>query len=205
MDLDQFLRDARSRRAFFRAAGVSVAGGSAMFLAACGNGTKKVSGDSQSEDQGGNSEENPSSDVSDVNVLNSALDLEHMAIAAYTAGAKLLRGSALRAGRLFLSHEQEHAQALTRTIRDLKGSPSKARASYDFPTLRSQADVLRFAQTIENTAIAAYIDALPKLDDPKLRATGAAIVTNEAEHVAVLRTALGQDPAPSAFVIGAAA
>ena len=41
--------------------------------------------------------------------------------------------------------------------------------------------------------------------DPKLRGTAAAIVTNEAEHIAVLLGALGADPfgqVPDAFVTG---
>ncbi|MEA2191912.1 MAG: hypothetical protein QOI73_2033, partial [Solirubrobacteraceae bacterium] len=75
----------------------------------------------------------------------------------------------------------------------------------DFPELRSQTDVLRFAVDLENTAIAAYIDALPKLGKGDLRATAAAIVSNEAEHVAVLLGALDEDQVPFAFVVGKAA
>jgi len=53
-------------------------------------------------------------------------------------------------------------------------------------------------------AIAAYLDALPKLSSPDLRATAAAIVTTEAEHVSVLLGALGRPPVPTAFVTGTA-
>jgi rubrerythrin len=62
--------------------------------------------------------------------------------------------------------------------------------------------VLKFAVDLENTAIAAYIDALPKLGKGDLRATAAAIVSNEAEHVAVLLGALGREQVPGAFVFG---
>ena len=62
--------------------------------------------------------------------------------------------------------------------------------------------MLRFAVDLENTAIAAYIDALPKLSDGDLRATAASIITNEAEHLSLLLDALGRDPTPSAFVTG---
>ena len=65
--------------------------------------------------------------------------------------------------------------------------------------------MLRFAIELENTAIAAYIDALPKLSQGDLRATAAAIVTNEAEHIAVLLDALGDEPgARTRFVTGKA-
>lgn len=191
MDIDTFLRDELSRRRFFRGAGLSVAGGSAMFLAACGD---DEDDDSKSATKTG--------DEADVEILNSALDLELMAVAAYKGGAKLLKGAVLEAGQTFLEHEQEHADGLSTAIKDLGGRPNKAKSSYDFPQLRNQEDVLKFAVDLENTAVAAYIDALPKLTDGSLRATAAAIVTNEAEHISVLLGALNLPQVPSAFVVG---
>jgi rubrerythrin len=190
MDIDSFLRDPVSRRRFFHMSGVSVAGGSAMFLSACGDDTKSpVVGPDES-------------DEADVEILNSALDLELMAVAAYKAGAAKLRGDVLQIGKLFLEQEQEHADGLMAAIKDADGRPNRAKSSYDFPELRSQTDVLRFAIELENTAIAAYIDALPKLGKGDLRATAAAIISNEAEHVAVLLGALGEQQVPDAFVVG---
>jgi len=192
MDIDGFLRDPLSRRRFFHMSGVGVAAGSAVFLAACSDDTKL------SQEEIGPDE----SDAADVELLNSALDLELMTVAAYKAGAARLKGDVLQAGKLFLQHEQEHADGLVATIKDAGGKPNQARASYDFPALRSQRDVLRFAIDLENTAIAAYIDLLPKLGTGDLRATAAAILSNEAEHVAVLLGALGEEQVPDAFVVG---
>jgi len=190
MDLDRFLRDPHSRRRFFRTSGVSLAGGSAMFLAACTDDTKNpVTGPDES-------------DQADVEILNAALDLELMVVAAYKAGAAQLKGNALALSKLFLEQEQEHVDGLSSAIRDADGTPNRAKSDYPFPSLRSQADVLRFAVDLENTAIAAYIDALPKLSDGDLRATAASIITNEAEHLSLLLHALGRDPTPSAFVTG---
>jgi len=194
MDLDHFLRDPQSRRRFFRMSGVSVAGASAVFLAACSDDTKnpvKVGPDE--------------SDMADVEILNGALDLELMAVAAYKAGAAQMRGSVLAIAKRFLEQEQEHADGLAAAIKSADGVPNRAKSSYDFPVLRTQADALRFAVDLENTAIAAYIDALPKLSETDLRATAASIITNEAEHLSVLLDALGRDPVPSAFVTGQAA
>lgn len=197
MELDTYLRDPRSRRSLFRGAGVVVAGSSATFLAACGGENSQKSGF-------GGGAENADTNASDVEILNSALDLEHMAVAAYTAGAKLLKGDALKAGKRFLGQEREHADALTQAIKTMKGKPNRPRVSYDLPKLGSQTDVLRFATDLENTAVAAYIDALPKLTNPDLRATAAAILTNEAEHIAVLLGAQGKGQVPTAFVKGKA-
>jgi rubrerythrin len=195
MDIDSFLHDPRSRRRFFHMSGVSVAGGSAVFLAACGR-----------EDPTSRAAAGPDeSDQADVEILNGALDLELMAVAAYKAAAGQMRGSVLEIAKTFLAQEQEHADGLSAAIEDAGGTPNRAKSSYEFPELRSQDDALKFAVDLENTAIAAYIDALPKLTQGDLRATAAAIVTSEAEHVAVLLDALGRDPAPNAFVTGRAA
>ena len=198
MDFDAILRDAPTRRAFMRMSGVTLAGGSAIFLAACG------SSDDTSTSAAGSGTSGAMSAGGDVAILNSALDLEHTAIAAYTAGAPLLRGVALASAKRFLSQEQEHADGLEQAIKQMGGTPNAARASYDFGRPQNATDVLRLANMIENTAIAAYIDAIPKLQEPALRATAAAIVTNEAEHVAILRGALNENPVPDAFVTGKA-
>ena len=190
MDLDHFLRDPQSRRRFFRMSGVSVAGASAGFLAACSDDTKNpVIGPDES-------------DQADVEILNGVLDLEFQAVAAYKAGAAKLRGERLAIVKVFLEQEQAHADGLSGTIKDLDGTPNRAKSDYDFPAMRSEADVLRFALDLENTAIAAYIDALPKLSEQELRSMSASIITSEAEHVSVLLDALGREPVPGAFVTG---
>jgi rubrerythrin len=115
----------------------------------------------------------------------------------------------LEVGKQFLEHEQEHAAGLTQAIKDLGGTPNEAKSEDEyapmFADLASQEDVLRFAVDLENTAVAAYIDALPKLSSGELRQTAAAIVSNEAEHVSVLLGALEEPQVPDAFVTGEAA
>jgi rubrerythrin len=185
-------RGALSRRRFFQYSGVSLASGSAVFLTACSDDTKLPRSEIGPDE----------SDAADVELLNSALDLEFMAVAAYKMGAGRLKGELLQVAKVFLEQEQEHADGLASAIRDAGGKPNRARSSYDFPRLRSQDEVLRFAIDFENTAIAAYIDALPKLGKGDLRATAASIIANEAEHVSVLLGALGEEQVPDAFVLG---
>ena len=138
----------------------------------------------------------------DAELLNAALDLEHLAVAAYAEGARVARGGVGRLMRDFRDHERDHADELRALIRDLGATPKPARKDYDFRTLRSNRDVLRFAAELEATAVAAYIDALPRLSQPELRGVAGAIVTVEAEQLAVLRENLGEDPVPAAFVTG---
>lgn len=191
MDVDGFLGDALSRRRFLAMSGL--AAGSAALLAGCGDDTKNPVRIGPDE-----------SDEADVELLNGLLDLELMAVAAYKAGAAHLNGDMLQLGKILLEQEQDHADGLATAIRDAGGTPNRAESAYDFPRQRSERDVLRFAVDLEGTAIAAYVDALPKLTQGDLRSTVASILTVEGEHVAVLLDALGRDPLPSAFVTGRA-
>lgn len=194
MDLDHFLRDPQSRRRFFRMSGVGIAGTSAAVLVACSDDTKNPVQIGPDE-----------SDQADVEILNAVLDLEFLAIAAYKQGATKLGGERLAIMKVLLEQEQAHADGLAGEIKNLDGTPNRAKRDYDFPQLRTEADVLRFALDLEDTAIAAYIDALPKFSEKELRATAASIITSEAEHASVLLDALGREPVPEAFVNGKAA
>jgi rubrerythrin len=153
-------------------------------LAGCGGGTRKR-------------EVNPEADAA---ILNTLLELEHTAVAVYATAA--LGGTARRFG----DHERQHADRLSQAIRRLGGTPvgPKPLVDYErgFPALRTSRDALRFAVDLENTSVAAYIDALPKLTEPALRATVAATLTVEAEHMSVLLGELGEPQVPRALVTG---
>jgi rubrerythrin len=184
----------------FLTASLGLAGGSAL-LTGCGK-QNKAGGEIAGEKPQKSASEPVDNDVSDVVVLNSALDLEHRAVAAYTAAIGALSGPNLRTAREFRDHERAHVLALTRAIKSMGGTPNQAAGHYTFPRLPSQNAVLRFAIDLEDTAVAAYIDAIPRLNTADLRAETAAIVATEAEHLAVLSGALAQRSSPTAFVTG---
>lgn len=198
---EAFLRDRVSRRRLLGLAGVGVAGSSAAILAACGGGGGGETGGgaamttTQLEPRG-------TAGSDDVALLNSALDLENLAVAAYTAGIPRLRGTAGVAARRILEQERDHADALAGAIRQLGGMPNRPKPSYDLPRWSSRDAFLAFATDLEDTAIAAYVEALPRLASPDLRGTAASIVTDEAEHVSVLLGERGLPQVPSAFVTG---
>jgi rubrerythrin len=187
-----------TRRAALRSlgAGLGATSSLSLLLAACGG------GDHGGHATGRTTSGGPSEGGGDADVLNVALAHEHTAIAAYTAGAPLLSGAALAAGRRFLAQERQHADRLVRAIEAAGGTPLPPSRSYDFGTPKQQRDVLRLLETIEQDAIAAYVDALPRLADPRLRATTASILANEAEHLTVVRQRLGTRAVPAAFVTG---
>ena len=141
---------------------------------------------------------------SDVRVLNSALGAELEAIAAYQVGAEsgLLQKPVLDLAVTFQGHHKEHADVLSKTIVKLGGKPVAAKPKYTFPTekLKNQADVLRFAASLEKGAVSAYLGAVPVFDNRDLAKAAASILGDEAMHWAILRNALGEVPVPSAFV-----
>jgi rubrerythrin len=144
------------------------------------------------------------STAGDVRILNTALGAEYNAIAAYQAGAEsgLLQKPVLDLAVTFQGHHKQHADLLSKTIAKLGGKAVSARAKYDFPveTLKSQADVLRFAAGLEKGAVSAYLGAVPLFGNHDLAKAAASILGDEAMHWAILRNALGEAPVPDAYV-----
>jgi rubrerythrin len=143
---------------------------------------------------------------SDAAILGALLDQEHSSIAAYALIAANLHGAALASARRFIAHERSHADALSRAIGRLGGSPAPPRPQSEyaagFPKLRGARDALSFALDVETTAVAAYADALGKLATDAVRVTAAAVLTTESEHAAVVLGDLGRPQVPEAFVTG---
>ena len=64
----------------------------------------------------------------------------------------------------------------------------------------SAAAVIRGARwRASSEAVFAYVEALPRLSDPELRVLVMQIAAEEAEHLAALRLAAGDEPVPDAF------
>ncbi len=180
------------RRSFFRRSGSSLLSGTAvLMLAGCSSAgySQTASADSVSND---------------VSILSSALGAEREAIAAYQVGAEsgLLSSEVLTVAVQFQGHHKDHADLLASTIEDLGGQLPAVPDSYDFPveSLKSEADVLRFATELEKGAVSAYLGAVPLFDNRDLSHAAASILGDEAMHWAVLRAALGLDPVPVSFV-----
>ena len=186
-DAGRIIREPRSRRGFLTGAGLALGSASGVFLAACGGGDGAGAGGEQERD---------------IAILDHALALELTAIAAYRRAAEPLGGEALEAFEAFLIQEQEHADALTKAIKQLGGTASADRARLDYPDLGSRRQALAFAADLENVLIAAYLAAVQRLSASNLRAIAGEIASVEAGHLAVISGELGRPQAPDAFVSG---
>jgi len=140
--------------------------------------------------------------TTDVDLLNHLLHLEHVAIAAYTAGIPLLAQPTAKAGQLFLNDELSHAGDLAGLVREAGGKPVKPAPSYGLGHPRNSEQVLMLLHSVENAQIAAYLHAIQQLEPGVVKQQVASILANDAQHVAVVRAALGRTAIPSAFVNG---
>ena len=183
-----------NRRDFLRFAGLAVGAAGSVGFAACGGENRRaVTGvpDPRATPQ------------RDRAILNGALTLENTAVAAYATGIPLLRADVRRSAERFLRQEREHAAALAELVRDMGGEPNRPKppAEYRaaFPRLPDRAAVLRFLSDLENVAISAYAEGIPKLKSARLRELTATIFADEAQHSTVL-LAVRHDGDPRAAV-----
>jgi len=134
----------------------------------------------------------------DVEILNAALSGELTTLDAYTQGRLLLRGSQRAVGRLLRAQEQEYVDALTKAIRGLGGETEAEAEELDFSPLKTQADFLALAYELESSALASYVDAAPGLFTAAPRTLDVSLAAGHAQHLVLLRQALGASPAASA-------
>jgi hypothetical protein len=179
-----------------KAAGAGLAAGAALLLAACGGSHSSSSQATTTATSG------PVPNGLDVVLLNHLLDLEHMGIAAYTAGIPLLSPAGRKDGQLFLTQELAHAGELGGLVKQAGGKPHKGRETYDLGHPRTEEDVLKLLHGIERAQIDTYLEAIPKVSLGATRAALAAMLANDAQHISVLRLSLGRRPIPTALVTG---
>jgi hypothetical protein len=133
----------------------------------------------------------------DIDILNSAIPLERAGIKAYQDGAAtgLLSAGVLEVAKGFMSDHMAHRDALIAAVKAAGGVPSDATTKLTYPELKSQADILRFAESVEKAAASAYLGAFANLEDKNLAKAAVSILGVETMHAGILASALGQ-PAP---------
>lgn len=154
-------------------------------------------------------------DLTDIEILNYALTLEHLENAFYRDGlARFNRGDfnstkSLKGFRgelrqqiypylqLIADHERIHVQTLIAVITSLGGTPVQELCyNFGYSTVEQ---FLKVAQLLENTGVMAYDGAIALICSPELQTAGATIATVEARHASYLNLLNGDVPFPSAF------
>jgi rubrerythrin len=170
----------------------ALGGVAALALASCGGGDPPPSGQPRAGSGAG--------------LLSSIVALEHAGIAAWAAIAEVLRGEPRRYARAIREREAAHAARIADLVRQLGGTPPRARSPGDyarlFPRMNSEADALHFARDLEERLVRAYLEALHLLPDRDQRLAVTQIAADEAEDLAVVHALAGGPAAPQPFVTG---
>jgi len=156
-------------------------------------------------------------EVTDVDVLNFALTLEHLEAAYYsefldeysereveTSGpARVLTGdgndryTVYQKIQTVRDHEEAHVEALTQTIEDLGGEPVEP-LNYEFPYDSIEAFVALSA-TIEAVGVSAYAGAAPLIENDDLIPPALSVHSVEARHTSYFNVLNTTSPFPNAF------
>jgi hypothetical protein len=145
--------------------------------------------------------------AADAETLNSVLARELASIRAYERTLPLLHGALLAGAREFRASEQEHVDAIVKALRGLGEKAEPEEEEIESEALKTQADALGFLYEVESASLAYDLRAISHLTAPWPRSLLGSIAANQAQHLVVLRRALGADAAesiPEAFEDGTA-
>jgi rubrerythrin len=140
-------------------------------------------------------------DLSDVDIVQFALTLEHLEARMYQEmlATGILTGKERTYFESFGSHEAAHVDALVQALTQAGVEPVAAQESYNFPAFNNRGDILNFAQIAEETGVGAYQGAAALIDNKAYLAAAGSIVQVEARHAAIVNLLMGQKPVPQAF------
>jgi hypothetical protein len=149
----------------------------------------------------------PAGNLTDIDILQFALTLEHLESNFYADGfqkfpdsefaALGLQPAQITALKAVGQTESTHVTQLTAAI-SAAGSQPVQRCTYNFGFTTAK-DMVNTARVLEAVGIAAYLGAAPVVKSPKVLTAAAEIVTIEARHQTFIRTAAQAVPVPNAF------
>jgi rubrerythrin len=193
--LRELADDPSSRKRFFKMmGGAGAASAFAIFLAACGD-------DEEDEPSGGSAQTQTERQMGggDLAIVQYALTLEHLETDFYNAviDAGAISDKALaETAMLIRDNEQEHVDALTKTVEQLGGKPKKPQTTFDAVIKGGEKKVVETAASVENLGAAAYLGQAGLIKSKEVLAAALSIHTVEARHAAALNRAVGKTIVP---------
>jgi hypothetical protein len=202
-------RGAKRRRGRWWAAGMAMSAALVlgMLVGGCGSGGSTTAGTSAAAVTAAAPTPSPEEAI-DAEVLNTVLGRQEAAIAAYAQVIPKLAPRPARMAAYFRAQEQEHVDAVLKAMRGLKSSAEPSEESIEVGELRTDRERLEFLYEVESATIDEELSAISKLEAPWPRSLLGSTVANQAQHLTLLRQALGAGPlaaVPEPFENGTAA
>jgi hypothetical protein len=173
----------------------------AAALAGCGGGSTSTAG-APATGGGSTAQEvstpTPASSQSpDAALLDAVLARQEAAVHAFAAVIPRLSPADARMAAYFRAQEQEHVDATIKAVRGL-GSPVEGTTEPIEPgELKSERERLEFLYEVEGATIDEELSTISKLESIWPRSLLASTVANQAQHLQLLRRALGAGPLES--------
>ena len=133
----------------------------------------------------------------DAEILDTVLARQEAAVEALAAVGPELSPRLARMAAYFRAQEQEHVDAVLKALRGLKSPAEPSPEPVDTSGLKSERERLVFIYETESATIDEELSAISKLEAAWPRSLLASTVANQAQHLTLLRQALGEGPLAS--------
>jgi hypothetical protein len=139
----------------------------------------------------------PPAQSPDGEALNKVLARQEGAVAAYAEVIPHLAPRLAHMASYFRAQEQEHVDALFKALRGLEAPAETTPEEIDVGELKTDEERLIFLYELEGATIDEELSAISKLEAPWPRSLLASTVADQAQHLTLLRQALGAGPLAS--------
>ncbi|HEX3360447.1 MAG TPA: ferritin-like domain-containing protein [Solirubrobacterales bacterium] len=133
----------------------------------------------------------------DGEALNKVLARQEGAVAAYAEVIPHLPPRFAHMASYFRAQEQEHVDAVVRALRGIQAPAATAPEEIEVGDLKSDRERLVFLYELEGATIDEELSAISKLEAPWPRSLLASTVADQAQHLTLLRQAVGAGPLAS--------
>jgi hypothetical protein len=137
-------------------------------------------------------------EAADADLLNHVLGRQEAAIAAYGQVIPKLPPRLAHMAAYFRAQEAEHVDAVLKALRGLKSAAAEpSEETIDVGDLQTDRERLEFLYAVESATIDEELSAISSLEASWPRSLLSSTVGNQAQHLTLLRQALGAGPLAS--------
>ena len=133
----------------------------------------------------------------DAAILDTVLARQEAAVEAFRHVGPALPPRLAHMAAYFRAQEQEHVDAVLKALRGLNSPAEPTVEPFDTSGLKSDRERLVFLYEVESATIDEELSAISKLEASWPRSLLASTVANQAQHLGLLRQALGAGPLAS--------